>query len=213
MVRCDGGRRPNVVTGAGPGRLLHRDAATAAGDEGVIVEVETIAAGDAPARPGRRWIKPAAVVVAGALSLWLLRSSLGAVYGDLASIAGVDARWLVAILACESIAFVASWQLNRVALRTDGWFDVAVAQLTGNAVSNVVPAGSAAGAAMQLRVLSLAGFEMTRAATSLGALTILGLAGLLAIPALALPSPSPSARTTRVWRAPCGSGWRSSSPA
>jgi uncharacterized protein (TIRG00374 family) len=158
------------------------------GEERVTVEVETVGAGADVARARRRWVKTAAVVVAAAVSLWLLRSSLGAVYGDLADIVSVDPRWLIAILACESIAFVASWQLNRLALRTDGWFDVAVAQLTGNAVSNVIPAGSAAGAAMQLRVLSQAGFEMTRAATSLGALTILGVAGLLAIPALALPS-------------------------
>src|SRR5207253_2442370 len=112
-----------------------------------------------------------ALVVAGAISLWLLRSSLAAVYGDLGNVVAVDARWLAAILACEAASFVAAWELNRLALRTDGWFDVAVAQLAGNAASNMVPAGGAVGAAVQLRVLSSAGYEMTRAATSLGAFT------------------------------------------
>ncbi len=135
----------------------------------------------------RRRVKRVVPIVAGVVSLWLLRSSLLAVYGDLADVAGVDARWLIAIAACEVAAFVASWELNRLALRTDRWFDVAVAQLSGNAASNVAPAGGAVGAAVQLRVLSEAGYDMTRAATSLGALTVLGAAGLVAVPLLALP--------------------------
>jgi hypothetical protein len=40
---------------------------------------------------------------------------------------------------------------------------------------------------VQLRVLLSAGFEMTRAATALGALTVLGFLGLLAVPVVALP--------------------------
>ena len=143
-----------------------------------------------PDRSERRPRGPLATVAlcaAGVVSLWFLRGSLAAVYGDLGDIAGIDPRWLVAVVGCEAAAFVASWDLNRVALRTDGWFDVAVAQLTGNAATNVVPAGGAAGAAVQLRVLTEAGFDLTRAATSLGALSILGAAGLLALPVIALP--------------------------
>ena len=118
------------------------------------------------------------LVAAGLVSLWFLRSSLGDVYGELGSVAHVDARWLIAIVAAEVVTFVATWQLNRIALRTKRWYDVAVAQLAGNAVNNIVPAGGPVGAAVQLRVLSEAGFELTKAATSLGALSILGAAGL-----------------------------------
>lgn len=125
--------------------------------------------------------------VLGAVSLWLLRSSLVAVYGDLGDMATVDPRWLLAIVGCEVVAFVWSWDLNRLALRTDRWFDVAVAQLSGNAATNLVPAGGAAGAAVQLRVLSEAGFDLTRAAASLGALSVLGAVGFLMLPVLALP--------------------------
>jgi uncharacterized protein (TIRG00374 family) len=128
-----------------------------------------------------------ALCAAGVASVWLLRSSVAAVYGDLGDIAGIDPLWLVAVVACEVAAFVASWDLNRVALRTDGWSDVAAAQLTGNAATNLVPAGGAAGVAVQLRVLTEAGFDLMRAATSLGALSILGAAGLLALPLLTLP--------------------------
>jgi uncharacterized protein (TIRG00374 family) len=128
-----------------------------------------------------------AVCLLALVCLALLRGPLGAVYGDLDEVQGIDWRWLVLIVGCEVAAFVASWELNRVTLRTDRWFDVAVAQLSGNAASNVVPAGGPAGAAVQLRVLSEAGFDMTRAATSMGALSLLGVAGLLALPIVALP--------------------------
>ncbi len=128
-----------------------------------------------------------ALSAASLVLLWLLRPVLTAVYGDLGDIASIDARWVLAIIGCEATSFTASWELNRLALRTDGWFDVAVAQLSGNAASNVVPAGGPVGAAVQLRVLSEAGFDLTRAATALGALSILGFAGLLALPAIALP--------------------------
>jgi uncharacterized protein (TIRG00374 family) len=129
----------------------------------------------------------AALVVAGLVSLWLLRSSLADVYSQIDDMRFVDPRWLIAIVAAEAVAFAATWELNRLALRTDRRFDVAVAQLAGNAASNVVPAGGPVGAAVQLRVLTEAGFDLTAAATSLGALSILGAAGLLTLPLVALP--------------------------
>jgi uncharacterized protein (TIRG00374 family) len=135
--------------------------------------------------PDRRRL--AALLAAGAVSLWLLRSVLVDVYGELGEVARIDVRWWIVIVLAEAATFVATWELNRLALRTDRWFDVAVAQLAGNAANNIVPAGGPMGAAVQLRVLSEAGFGMTAAATSLGALSILGAAGLLALPAIALP--------------------------
>ena len=152
------------------------------------MSVSTAVVGDdRPSRSARTWRRTAGLGVAGLVALWLLRSTLGAVYGDLDDLGAVDWRWLVLIVGCEAGAFFVSWELNRLTLRTDRWFDVAVAQLSGNAASNVVPAGGPAGAAVQLRVLSAAGFDLTRAATSLGALSLLGVAGLLALPAVAAP--------------------------
>jgi uncharacterized protein (TIRG00374 family) len=142
---------------------------------------------DRPSRSARTWRRTVVLGLAGLVALWLLRSTLGSVYGDVDDLGAVDWRWLVLIVGCEAGAFFVSWELNRLTLRTDRWFDVAVAQLSGNAASNVVPAGGPAGAAVQLRVLSEAGFDLTRAATSLGALSLLGVAGLLALPAVAAP--------------------------
>ncbi|MEO7556483.1 MAG: lysylphosphatidylglycerol synthase domain-containing protein, partial [Acidimicrobiales bacterium] len=138
-------------------------------------------------REGRSRLGTAALLLAGVVSLWLLRSSVIEVYGEIDEVGAVDRRWLVAILGCEVLAFTAAWELNRLALRTDRWFDVAVAQLSGNAATNVIPAGAPVGAAVQLRILSEAGFDLTSAATSLGALSLVGAAGLLAVPAIALP--------------------------
>ena len=134
----------------------------------------------------RSQLSRAALCAGALLALWFLRSSLLAVYGHLGDVTAIDGRWLAAVLGCETVAFVVM-ELARLALRTDRWFDVAVAQLTGNAASNVVPAGGPVGAAVQLRVMSEAGFELTRAATSMGALAVLGAVGLLALPVVALP--------------------------
>jgi uncharacterized protein (TIRG00374 family) len=153
---------------------------------GPVRRVELEAEVEAPART-RVSLRTAALVAAGLVSLWFLRSSLAEVYGEIDEVVRVDVRWLVAIVAAEMATFVATWELNRLALRTDRWFDVAVAQLAGNAANNVVPAGGPVGAAVQLRVLKEAGFDTTAAATSLGALSILGAAGLLSLPLLALP--------------------------
>ena len=104
--------------------------------------------------PSRSRLSYAALCAGALLALWFLRSSLLAVYGHLAEVTGIDGRWLAAVLGCETLAFIASWELVRLALRTDRWFDVAVARLMGNAASNVVPAGGPVGAAVQLRLLS-----------------------------------------------------------
>ena len=140
----------------------------------------------APPPAAQRWRASGALLV-GLACLVLLHSALTDVYSELGEVAHLDWRWLVAIVIAESATFVATWQLNRLALRTKRWFDVAVAQLVGNAATNVVPAGGPAGAAVQLRMLRAAGFDLTTAATSLGALSILGAAGLLSLPAVALP--------------------------
>ncbi|MEY2589871.1 MAG: putative heme transporter [Acidimicrobiaceae bacterium] len=153
----------------------------------MTVDGEAIERAEASARARRTSFRTALLVGTGLVSLWFLRSSLSEVYSEIGEIRSVDVRWLIVIVMAEAVTFVATWELNRLALRTDRWFDVAVAQLAGNAANNVVPAGGPVGAAVQLRVLTEAGFDLTSAATSLGALSILGAAGLLCLPVIALP--------------------------
>jgi uncharacterized protein (TIRG00374 family) len=65
---------------------------------------------------------------------------------------------------------------------------VVTAQLAGNAVTNIIPAGAAAGAAVQFRMLQKSGIDADDAAGGLTAFSLLGVGGLLALPVIVLPS-------------------------
>jgi hypothetical protein len=54
--------------------------------------------------------------------------------------------WLIGSVLAESTSFACGFAMQRLVLRTDKWFAVVAAGLTGNAVTNVLPAGDAAGA-------------------------------------------------------------------
>lgn len=68
------------------------------------------------------------------------------------------------------------------------WLVVATAGLAGNAVTNTLPGGDAAGAAVQFRMLSAAGVKTDTAAGRLAASSLLSVGGLLAVPILTLPA-------------------------
>ena len=92
---------------------------------------------------------------------------------------------MTAALAVELASFTCNFALQRLALRTRGWFAVVTAGLAGNAITDSLPGGDAAGAAVQFSMFTTAGFD-----TAVGALTafsLLGVGGLLALPILALP--------------------------
>jgi hypothetical protein len=78
--------------------------------------------------------------------------------------------------------------LQRLALRTRQWFPVVTAGLAGNAVTDSLPGGDAAGAAAQFRMLTAAGFDTDAAVGGLTTFSLLGVGGLLALPLFALPA-------------------------
>jgi uncharacterized membrane protein YbhN (UPF0104 family) len=96
--------------------------------------------------------------------------------------------WLVGSLLAESISFACSFALQRLVLRTDKWFAVVTAGLAGNSVTNVLPGGDAAGAAVQFRMLATAGIDADNAAGGMTAASLLGIGGLLALPLFTLPA-------------------------
>jgi uncharacterized protein (TIRG00374 family) len=96
------------------------------------------------------------------------------VYRHLGQTFTLGPLWLVAIAAVIVAHFLCVWALFRLVLRTQNRFDVATSQLAANATSHVAPAGSAVGAGIQLRMLTIAGFPVSRAATSLVAVAVLG---------------------------------------
>jgi uncharacterized protein (TIRG00374 family) len=65
---------------------------------------------------------------------------------------------------------------------------VVAAGLTGNAVTNVLPGGSAVGAAVQFKMLETAGTDPDTAVGGLTATSLLSIGGLLALPIVALPA-------------------------
>src|SRR5271165_5807021 len=128
-----------------------------------------------------------AVAVAGA-GIYLVLPKLMAVLGAWPRLATLNPAWFTACLAAELVSFTCNFDLQRLALRTKGWFPVVTAGLAGNAVTNSLPGGSAAGAAAQFRMLTTAGFDTDTAIGGLTAFSLLGVGGLLALPIFALPA-------------------------
>jgi len=128
------------------------------------------------------------VLVITGVSLYIVAPSLIATFGDIPKLASVFPLWFVPIFVLESLAFVSIWELMRIALRTDRWFDVACAQLTGNSLSRALPGGAATGGAAQFEMLTRAGFDGTTTTTALTAVGLLSTATLFTLPLLVLPS-------------------------
>ncbi|HEV8564224.1 MAG TPA: flippase-like domain-containing protein [Actinomycetota bacterium] len=122
------------------------------------------------------------------LTLYVLWPSLLAVFSTGPELLSLNPAWLAAMVALEAGSFVCAWALQRFAMRTNKWFGVATAQLAGNAVSRIVPAGAAAGGAVQFRMLVAAGVDATAVGTGLAAASLISTATLLALPLLAVPA-------------------------
>jgi uncharacterized protein (TIRG00374 family) len=133
-------------------------------------------------------IKRVVALVVTGVSLYIVLPSLTAVFGAWPRLAKLSAVWLVAALLAEAASFVCTFGIQRIVLRTRGWFAVVAAGLIGNTVTNVLPGGDAAGAAVQFRMLERAGINADAAAGGLTASSLLGVGGLLMLPVLTLPA-------------------------
>jgi uncharacterized membrane protein YbhN (UPF0104 family) len=100
----------------------------------------------------------------------------------------LNPAWFMVCLAAELASFICNFALQRLALRTKAWFPVVTAGLTGNSVTNSLPGGSAAGAAVQFHMLTTAGFDTDTAVGGLTTFSLLEVGGLLALPIFALPT-------------------------
>ena len=131
----------------------------------------------------RRLLLPVVTVV----GLVLVAPVLVDVYSSLGDISTLGPGWLAAMVLATAGQLVAFWELYRIVLRTDRWFDVAVPHLVGNAASHVVPGGGAVGAGLQARLMTIAGFSLTRVMTAFGAIAILGgVANFVVLPLVVL---------------------------
>jgi uncharacterized protein (TIRG00374 family) len=111
-----------------------------------------------------------------------------AVLGSWPRLSTLNPIWFTVVLAAELLSFTCNFALHRLALRTKGWFAVVTTGLAGNAVTDSLPGGDAAGAAVQFGMLTTAGFDTGTAIGGLTAFSLLGIGGLLALPFFALPA-------------------------
>jgi uncharacterized protein (TIRG00374 family) len=95
---------------------------------------------------------------------------------------------MLGVLVAESISFACAFALQRLFLRTRGWFAVVCAGIVGNSVTDVLPAGDAFGAGVQFEMLKKAGVDADSATGGLTAASMLGVGALLALPIFALPA-------------------------
>jgi uncharacterized protein (TIRG00374 family) len=129
----------------------------------------------------------AAVTVAG-LAIYLVAPKLASVLGAWPRLATLNVVWCAVALAAELASFTCNFALQRVALQTDGWFAVVTAGLSSNAVTDSLPGSEAAGAAVQFRMLTTAGFDPGTAVGGLTAFSLIGVGALLGLPVFALPA-------------------------
>ncbi|HEX4220357.1 MAG TPA: lysylphosphatidylglycerol synthase transmembrane domain-containing protein [Acidimicrobiales bacterium] len=133
-------------------------------------------------------VRRAVVIVIAGVALYLVAPKVTAVFTSFPQLASVDFIWLGAALVAQAAHFGCTFALQRIALRTKAWFPVVTAQLAGNAISLIMPGGAAAGAAVQFRMLATSGMDAGEAVGGLTAFSLLGVAGLLALPVFALPA-------------------------
>lgn len=140
---------------------------------------------DVTARRGRI-IRRTVGLVAALVVLYLFAPSVGEVLSAWPRLAHVNPLWIGAAVVAEAASFACVWALLSLALRSSNWFAISTSQVAANAISRVVPAGAAAGATLQYRMLSASGVDAAAAGSALTAVTLLQLATLSAIPVLGL---------------------------
>jgi uncharacterized protein (TIRG00374 family) len=122
------------------------------------------------------------------LALYVVLPSLTRVLAAWPQLSMLSPVWLIGSILAESVSFACAFALQRLVLRTKKWFAVVAAGLAGNAVTNALPGGDAAGATVQFRMLSAAGIDADNAAGGMTAASLLGIGGLLALPLFTLPA-------------------------
>ncbi len=138
--------------------------------------------------PWRSVVWKTVVVVVAGITLYLLFPSLAEVFDSFPKLTSLDPIWFIFALALQVAHFTCTIALQRIALRTKAWFSVTTSQLSGNAISLIVPGGAAFGAATQFRMLAAAGNDPATAVAGLTAFSLLGIGGLLALPIFVLPA-------------------------
>jgi uncharacterized protein (TIRG00374 family) len=136
----------------------------------------------------RSVIKHVIYLAIGGVAIYLLLPSITEVFASWPRLQTLDPVWVAILVGLQAASLASMWTLQRLAIRTRAWLPIVTSQLAGNAFSRVIPGGAAAGAALQFRMLSRAGFPGARIASGLTTASLLNVAVLFALPVLALPA-------------------------
>jgi uncharacterized protein (TIRG00374 family) len=145
------------------------------------------AGGDDSGRRRRSIIRRIVAVAITGVAFYVVLPSLTRVLAAWPELSRLSPLWFIGVFVAEAASFACNFGLQRLVLRTKKWFAVVAAGLAGNAVTNVLPAGDAAGATVQFRMLATAGIESDDVAGGMTAASLLNLGGLLTLPVLTLP--------------------------
>jgi uncharacterized protein (TIRG00374 family) len=123
-----------------------------------------------------------------AIGLYIVWPALLDVFSAWPRLLTLDPAWMCLSFLAELASFAALWELQRIALRSDGRFLVVMSQLAGNAFSRIVPGGAPAGAALQYRMLTVGGLDGASTAVGLTTVSLLTTATTFALPVLSVPA-------------------------
>ncbi len=123
-----------------------------------------------------------------ALVLYGVAPAVGEVLGAWPQVADFKVWWLAAMLIAEVASCWCLWELQALSIGTHDTTAVVTSQLAGGALGRVIPGGAATAAAAQYNMLNASDVPRGSIATGLAAATVLQIAGLCVLPALALPA-------------------------
>jgi len=167
----------------------HSTAIAAAKLVGVMPEPESDPSLElAPPSTRRRVIGGLLEVSVTAVAFYFVLPKVIYAFSAFPRVSSVGFVWIAVVLVCEGTSFVMVWMLLRLATRTTQWLAIATSQLAANALSSILPAGAAAGATLQVRMLGDAGIDTATAASGMTAFTLLQFATVAIVPVLLLPA-------------------------
>jgi uncharacterized protein (TIRG00374 family) len=120
--------------------------------------------------------------------LYLLLPGLISVFGSWHDLESVSPWWFVAMILAEAASFAFVSLFTRLVLPTASLFGISCAQLSGHALSTVVPGGAATGGAVEYKMLVGAGAEPTAVGSAMAVQGVVLTAAVFVLPVFALPA-------------------------
>lgn len=95
--------------------------------------------------PWRSIAKKTVLVVAAGITIYLVFPSLLEVFDSFPKLTSLEPIWFSVAVLLQVAHFACTISLQRIALRTKAWFSVTTSQLSGNAISLIVPGAPPSG--------------------------------------------------------------------